>query len=329
MRIVIVINKWWECEPAIAAMLNLNACPQNAPYPKTPPWPDPLKSPQPRPDGLALPFLNPRAVFGYGNFQAEVWCVSDLLNNVNSVSQSSSSIKAERLPQIFAGKPTPDLVIAVGTASSATESPNRNGGVAIGTAVFLHDAHPNRENPLSTWSGPSDQLQSSTVTPKLFAQLASFDATFALLHFLPLKRNASDAPVVTAGFTNVALGTLNVTDYGDYKHKDPETLAAYVASGNPNRPVSIETTHGLICLACPEAPFMFLSTITDRFTYFDADVSGPPLNDAQNTAAAYNAGVTLRWMLANLDKALGPPPQNPASGQPGKKPRKAAGPSPK
>jgi len=25
MRIVIVINKWWECDPAIAAMLNSNA----------------------------------------------------------------------------------------------------------------------------------------------------------------------------------------------------------------------------------------------------------------------------------------------------------------
>jgi len=306
MRIVIVINKWWECEPAIAAMLNSNACPQ-----QNAPWPKPLNSPLQRPAGIAPPFLNPRAVFGYVKFQAEVWCVSDLLNNVDSSCQSSSSMKAALLPQIFASKPTPDLVVAVGTASSATTSPSRNGGIAIGTAVFLHDAHPNGENPLSTWNGRSDQLISSTLTPKLFAQLASFDAASALLHFLPLKRNSSDAPVVTVGFTDVGLGTLNVTNYGEYKYKDPETVAAYAASCHPNRPVSIETTHGLIRLSCPEAPFMFLSTITDRLTYFDADVSVPPLNDAQNTAAAYNAGVTLRWMLANLDKALGAPPPNP------------------
>src|SRR5436190_2153182 len=34
MRIVIVINKWWECEPAIAAMLNSNVCPPGAPWQK-------------------------------------------------------------------------------------------------------------------------------------------------------------------------------------------------------------------------------------------------------------------------------------------------------
>jgi hypothetical protein len=47
---------------------------------------------------------------------------------------------------------------------------------------------------------------------------------------------------------------------------------------------------------------MFLSTITDRFTYFNGDLSTVPLNDAQNVAAVYNAGIALRWMLANLDK---------------------------
>jgi hypothetical protein len=59
---------------------------------------------------------------------------------------------------------------------------------------------------------------------------------------------------------------------------------------------------------------MFLSAITDRLTYFDADVSAVPINDPQNTAAAYNACITLRWMFANLDKAIGtqaPPPAFP------------------
>jgi hypothetical protein len=307
MRIVIVVNKWWECEPAIAAMLNSNA------WPSVAPWPSSLNSPQQRPAAKTAPFLNPRAVFDYPNFQAEVWCISDLLNNVDASCQSSSSVKAALLPQIFAGKPSPDLVVAVGTASSAATSPNRNGGVAMGTAVFLHNAHPGGENPLSDWNGPSDQLISSTITPKFFAQIASFDAASALLHFLPLKRNGSDAPVVTVGFSDVALGTLNVTNYGEYKYKDAETLAAYAASGESSLPVSIETTHGLIRVASPNAPFIFLSTITDRFTYFDADVSGVPLNDAQNTAAAYNAGVTLRWILSNLSQTLAAPSPAPCA----------------
>jgi hypothetical protein len=310
MRVTIIINKWWECEPALAAMLNSNAYPSVPPWLPSP-WPKPLNSPQFRPIGTFPPFVQPRAVFDYTNFQAEVWCVSDLLNNVDPGCQSSSSLKAQLLPQIFAEQPAPDLVIAVGTASSAVESPNRNGGIAIGTAVFLHDAHPHGENPLSNWIGPAEKLIPSPISPKLFALLASFDAASALLHFLPLKRNSSDAPVVTIGFTDVALGTLNVTNYGDYKYKDPETVAAFAASGNRSRPVSIETTHGLIRLASGEVPFMFLSTITDRFTYFDADVSTLPLNDAQNTAAAYNAGITLRWMLANLDKYVAAPEPSP------------------
>lgn len=310
MLVTIVINKWWECEPAISAMLNANASPAGAP------WPSVLKSPLPRPNGKFPPFVQPRVVFNYTNFDAEIWCVSDLLNDAESYCQSSSSLKAAVLPRIFSPNPTPDLLIAVGTASSATESPNRNGGVAIGTAVFLHDAHPNGENPLSTWSGPYDQLITSPITAKLFSQVASFDAASALLHFLPLRRNMTDAPVVTVGFDDVALGTLNVTNYGDYKHKDPETVAAYLKSGKANRAVSVETTHGLIHLSCPQAPFLFLSSITDRFGYFDGDVSVPALADAQNTASAYNAGVTLRWVLAYLDTTLSAKPPAPCIPQP-------------
>jgi len=309
MRVTVVINKWWECEPAISAMLNGNASPTGAP------WPSVLNSPLPRPSGKYPPFLKPRALFNYTNFDAEIWCVSDLLNDAESYCQSSSSLKAALLPKVFCGG-TPDLLIAVGTASSATESPNRNGGVAIGTAVFLHDAHPNGENPLSNWSGPSDQLITSPITTKLFSQVASFDAASALLHFMPLRRNTSDAPVVTVGFDDVALGTLNVTNYGDYKYKDPGTVAAYLKSGSANRAVSIETTHGLIRLSCPQAPFLFLSSITDRFGYFDGDVSAPALADAQNTAAAYNAGVVLRWIFAYLDTAISVKPAAPCVPQP-------------
>lgn len=298
MRIAIVINKWWECEPAIAAMLNANASPPHAP------WPTILRSPLPRPTTSSPPIVLPRAVFAYGQkILAEVWCISDLLDDVPN-NQSSSSLKAERLPQIFGHGEPPGLVIAVGTASSTVSSPNRNGGVAIGGSVFLHDAHPNGANPSSTWSGPADQLIPSSMPPDLFEKLASFDAGSALLHFLPVRRSPSDSPLVTIGLRDVALGTINVTDYGEYKFKDRETLGAFRAVCCEEQAVSIETTHGLIRLAANDAPFIFLSAITDRFTYFDADVSVGPCSDPQNTAAAYNAGVTLRWMLDHFSSKL-------------------------
>ena len=82
MRIVTVINKWWECEPAIAAMLNSNAWPSGDTN-----WPEVLNSPLQRPSGKTAPWLKPRAVFQYNNFQLEIWCVSDLLNDLSGVCQ--------------------------------------------------------------------------------------------------------------------------------------------------------------------------------------------------------------------------------------------------
>jgi len=101
---------------------------------------------------------------------------------------------------------------------------------------------------------------------------------------------------------DVALGTLNVTDYNEYKFKDPETVASFFACGHTATPVSLETTHGLIRLASDPAPFLFVTGITDTFLHFDEQVSVPTLADAQNFAAAYNAGITVRYMLAGYLK---------------------------
>jgi hypothetical protein len=98
------------------------------------------------------------------------------------------------------------------------------------------------------------------------------------------------------------LGTLNVTDYNEYKFKDPETVAAYLAQGHKAAAVSLETTHGLIRLASDPAPFLFVTGITDAFLHFDEQVSVPVLADAQNFAAAYNTGITVRYMLAGYMK---------------------------
>ena len=204
------------------------------------------------------------------------------------------------------GEPSPDLVIAVGTAGTATEVPNRSGGVAVGGQVFLYNAHlPNTPdaNPKSDWSDPRQgTLIPPSIDKQFFEQLAAFDSASALLHFLSLRRNASNSPIITIGLTDVGLGTINVTDYNEYKFKDPETVASYMAQGHSATPVSLETTHGLIRLASHPAPFLFVTGITDTFLHFDQQVGVPALADAQNFAAAYNAGITVHYMLAGYMK---------------------------
>ena len=59
---------------------------------------------------------------------------------------------------------------------------------------------------------------------------------------------------------------------------------------------------GVIRLASDPAPFLFVTGLTDVYLHFDAQVSVPMLADAQNFAAAYNVGITVRYMLAGYVK---------------------------
>jgi hypothetical protein len=34
MRVPVVINKWWDCDPALVAMVNDNTRPPNSPWPR-------------------------------------------------------------------------------------------------------------------------------------------------------------------------------------------------------------------------------------------------------------------------------------------------------
>jgi hypothetical protein len=311
MRIVVVVNKWWECEAVLAAMLNTNAFPSALSNGTViaAPWYDTLSSP--RSQATDAHNATSRATFSYKQgsdviFSVEVWSVSDLLEKTDQA--SSSSAKKDRLAaKLFVPKtPMPDLVIAVGTAGTASEEPNRSGGVAIGGQIFMHNAHPPGTadaNPQSTWSDPrQEKLIAPSIDNPFFEQIAAFDSASALLHFLPLRRSGSTSPIITIGLADVGLGTLNVTDYNEYKFKDPDTVRAYKAQLHEATAVSVETTHGLLRLASDPAPFLFVTGITDTFLHFDDQVGVPALADAQNFAAAYNAGITVRYMLAGLLK---------------------------
>jgi hypothetical protein len=296
-RVMVVINKWWECDPALFAMLNDNARPSGSP------WPTSLQPPRQRPDNKHLPPEDPkpapRAVFPYNNFQAEVWCISDVLEHLDSSLQSSSEQKAKYLPKMFSHGPTPDLVIAVGTAEFPDAAISENGNVVIGTNVFMVNGHPDGSNPLSNWTvGPFERLIDSKLPRPLFEQLIKFDIPTACNRFLAVPLTPAATPWVVADYINVALGAVNVTDYSEYGLIDPTTAKTFWSKVQGAKAASIETTHGIIRVQS-DSPFLFVSGIVDRFGYFDQEVN--PRSHAQNTGAAHNAGLTVSWLLSRLD----------------------------
>jgi hypothetical protein len=301
-RVVVVVNKWWECHPALAAIMNANA----QPPPNGLPWPKLFSSPRPRPDPRNLPPENPdptpRAVFNLTNVSAEIWCVSDLLEHLPDTGkyQSSSQQKAKVLGKIF--HQSVDLTIAVGTAALPCDSRTENGNVAIGTKIFMHNGHPGGSNPDSNWTdGPFDRIVDSPLAPDTFARIADADMASIANRFLVPPCSPAPANRLLCKFENVALGTINVTDTAEYASADLQTVSESARAPGTGPLVSLETTHGLIRIQC-KTPFLFISGITNRLGHFDEEVK--PRSYSQNTVAAHNAGVALAWLLPQIDKVL-------------------------
>lgn len=300
-RVVIVVNKWWECEPVMNALLHARARPRGLG------WPDVLNQPRPRPADRALPpgmpFVQPRAAWILRHTVVEVWCLGDLLEHMPDQNrfQSSSARKVEVLPRIFAGRP-PSLVVAMGTAGypiGSDKDPGINGGVVSGRNVFIHNFHPNGENPDSRWdNGTFDQLIESKLAAKDFDQLLAVDQAEVLKRFVRPPNRPVD-PVLEAGAALVSVGVVNVTNYAEYEKSDTAAMDAFRNLNSGAKAVSLETTHGLIKLASGDAPFLFVSGITDRVGFFKEEVD--PNEYAQNFAVSHNMGVVIAWMIPRID----------------------------
>ena len=101
----------------------------------------------------------------------------------------------------------------------------------------------------------------------------------------------------------VALSEVNITNYDDYAWTDRLAFERF-RSEDPTAPVgSIETTHGLIRIMS-DAPFIFVSGITDRLGYFNQDLG--PRTVAQNFVAAHNAGIAVIWTFVQALKGMRP-----------------------
>jgi len=268
-----------------------------------------LNPSRPPPESLSLFNRDPlpRAIFTYSKFTVEVWCVSDLLDGLPSAKQSSSQAKAERLPRIFSSGPDPLLVIAAGTASSAIDNYELIGGVAVGTGVYMNNGRDLDATSTSDWHGPFDTLIPSSITPQTFSSISGLDRASALKAFLPMPfRNPNPSqpmspPSISVGFSDVALGTINVCSPAAYSEADKATIGAFRGANTGFNPVSVETTHGLIRVQS-ESPFVFVSGIVNRCLHFSDDAA--PHQAAQDLAGAHNAGVTISWLLSSLNRSM-------------------------
>lgn len=304
-RVLVIANKWWECDPLMFVLLHDQARPHDVLG-----WPDPLEHPRPRPDPARLPLENarptPRAIFRLPRMEVEVWCISDLMEHLpdSAEFQSSSEVKMRYLRRIFDAGDEPALVIAFGTAGFPG-STSENGSVVVGTGIFIHNGHPNGQNPHSNWTGgPFDTLLASPLDAATFESILRPESqpdSFATPRFVVPPLNPADPGKLIARHDLVDLGTANVTDYAEYEPAGKAAVEAFTSRHDPSLVRAVETTHGLIRVSS-DAPFLFVSALPNRDGHFADEVDPRPY--AQNTAAAHNAGVVVAWMLPRIDEVL-------------------------
>jgi hypothetical protein len=307
-RILIMANKWWEADPLCGVLIHDKARPSsltNFRYLRYPaPRPVRPKPGEPRPPD---PKAEPRIIFECAGATIELWCLEELMNPAEN--SSSSLEKARVLPGAINYAAAPDLVIAFGTAGSR-EGVHINGSVVIGRRVFIHDPRASTSDRKGMWTPPRpDQLIDSNYPKESLGKLDEQGRYAAEARFIPCPVMPADPPMVMLGNGFASLGVVNIINYDEYFWADKEAedsfqrvVAEAFKAANPVAQIgSIETTHGIIRSAS-EAPFLFVSGITDTEGLFDYQVT--PRVYAQNTVSAHNAGVAIAWLLPSLIATL-------------------------
>lgn len=300
-RVLIVTNKWWECNPIMNVLLNDYAHQNLSLFnPKIISY-----GGQSEKKGKL-----PRVIFSLPNITVELWCISDLLNHFPNEPryQSSSQRKMEEMSSIFKySDQSPDLVVAMGTAASYPQSISLNGSVIVGTKVFMHNCHPNGSNRYSNWvSNDFDKIISSPIKKSDFSEIIDIETdppTVINRFLIPQLNPDPSGGRLIANYDLVALNTINVTDYAEYSMMDTKTIEAYQKKYNLEYSKSIETTHGLIRVAAGlKSKFLFISGIVNRWGNFHIDVE--PLRYAQNTSCAHNAGIVVAHLLPKINSIV-------------------------
>jgi hypothetical protein len=281
MRSLIIINKSWEADALGEVITSAKARP--ASY-----VPDPGNK-------KGLRFLVER-----GSGCVEFWCIQDLLPA--DVNPSSTNEKWKVLPSILKG-PTPDLVVAFGTAAWGEET-SYNGCVLIGTRAFAHNPFASDPAGGSGWTHEDcDRVLFSSLDPhqdsKRFRLLigdASVRADIEL-RLLTAPNNPATVRTFFAASNYAALSDVNVINYDDFAWADPESVFAFRRHAGKSPLGSLETTHAVIRLAS-EAPFMFISGFANRIGRFNQEAATKDY--AQNFVAAHNAAVVAAWLVPQI-----------------------------
>lgn len=280
LSVAIIVNKNWEAEPLLAGMCSNEFRPSTLAFPQV------LSSLQDR----KFSSDQPRAVFSIPLLlEVKVWCVQDLMDK----SKSSSSFQEKyRVLVPLLEKEKPGLVIATGTAGYPSET-SYAGNVVVGAGFFVHNGHPG--NPLSDLKHPDfEKFLAVNVNPKVFDIFTPAFKTKASALFLKTPVSASVRPAILASQYYCAIGSVNVTDYGEYTWVDKEAIASFRKVENKLPVGSIETTHGVIRLSSGQ-PCLFVSAIADREGHFDLEVT-----PGQNYTASFNAGLVLGHFINDL-----------------------------
>jgi hypothetical protein len=222
---------------------------------------------------------------------------------MGDANHSLSKVKIqEALPAIFGAGKQPDFVIAFGTAGFPDPT-TANGCVAVGSSVFLfnpyRDPLPGVEHDTKDDWDDMDRVGHLLISKHGAPIARQFSINPDLrvpidARLSPTPTNSTVPPVLLPAANYVGLSEVNVTNYDDYAWTDRLAFER-CRTANPAAPVgSIETTHGLIRIMS-DAPFIFVSGITDRLGYFNQDLG--PRTVAQNFIAGHNAGIAVVWTL--------------------------------
>jgi hypothetical protein len=231
-KISVIANKNWEAEPMLAALCSGEFRPAGLPFPEF------LKSNQ---DGKYLITVpdpvndprNARAIIKFKDLndpsivttEIKVWCVQDFMSKAPGISSSSSEEKYKVLPPLIAAENS-ELVIAMGTAGY-NGGQSYAGCIIVGSRFFVHDGNP--DNPLSHMvSDQFEKMLPANANPSLFQNI--FNPKFKLkVEPKMLKPPVNPAAHITCLGSPyyTAIGSVNVTDYGQYAWVDAEALQKF------------------------------------------------------------------------------------------------------
>ncbi len=299
-RVMLVANKWWEADPLCWVLFHDKARPgvffdyvvNN--YPAKRALNQPIEK-KPR-DPVAIP----RFTFTCLDATVEVWCLEELMNPMEN--PSSATEKARVLPAAIAAGPTPDLVIAFGTAGSR-QGLQINGCVVVGRRVYIHDAYKAAADRRGMWRPPKEDTVIESDLPVSGIQAFSLDSRHsAEARFFQPPVAPADHLHVLAGNGFISVGHVNCMNYDDYAWSPIRAVDSFNDNASGVGELgSVESTHGLIRLVSA-APFLYVSGIAATVGLFNYHVT--PRVYAQNTVAAHNAAIALAWLLPDVIAAL-------------------------